>query len=721
VSSFVSPSRSLLPSARPKLLALLILVSGSAAALDAEPLPAQSLLAANIDSVVVSGSRVATPLRETPLSIAQVQRDVIDAKQPAFTGEVLNSIAGVFMTDLGNEQHNMSIRQPLSYSPVYLYMEDGIPIRPLGLFNHNSLYEVNLDGSGSVEVIKGPASSLYGSNSVGGTINFISAAPSKDFSARIGGQASDQGYWRSDFDVSNSDGDVGGRLSGYVSRRNGGWQDFNDAQKESLSARGDWQIAADTLLKGFITYNHLRTDMPGSLFADDFKQRPEFSYNHFTYREVYATRASLVAEGDWLALGNTTLTLYARDNSTEQLPSYTIFNNSANAAAASGRHNDNDFTSLGFDARQVLNFDWLQSRVIAGATIEHTSNDYAEENLDIARDPSEHDYLSYSVRNQRRDYTVKLDNRALYTQYEITPLTDIRVVVGARYDNIEYDFDNRMTPSASTGAPSERRSFEHLSPKIGIIWSPSTEHSLFINHAQGFTPPEVSALYSSLAVPNLKESIFTNNEIGWRGAFLANALRLDITLYRLTGSDEVVNYTVTTGNTQQSEWRNAGKTLHQGIEFGADWRIDDEWQIAVAATRSRHEYRDYQISSTLDYAGNTIPAAPVWLGNTELRWQPNFIAGFSAALEWVHMSRYWLDNANTVRGGGYDLANLRLAYKISAWEIWAKAQNIADKRYAEIATSTFSGAGNYNPNTQDSYSPGAPRTLTLGFNYRYGR
>src|SRR5690606_3840175 len=113
-------------------------------------------------------SRGGSLLHETPAAISRRDRDTIEAKKPTSIGEVLNTVPGVYMTDLGNEQHSMSIRQPLSYSAVYLYMQDGIPIRPLGLFNHNALYEINLAGVDAIEVIRGPAASLYGSNSVGG-------------------------------------------------------------------------------------------------------------------------------------------------------------------------------------------------------------------------------------------------------------------------------------------------------------------------------------------------------------------------------------------------------------------------------------------------------------------------------------------------------------------------------------------------------------------------
>jgi hypothetical protein len=64
------------------------------------------------------------------------------------------------MSNIGNEQHMMAIRQPISTSAYYLYLEDGLPIRPMGIFNHNALLEINQFNVESVEVVKGPVS-LY--------------------------------------------------------------------------------------------------------------------------------------------------------------------------------------------------------------------------------------------------------------------------------------------------------------------------------------------------------------------------------------------------------------------------------------------------------------------------------------------------------------------------------------------------------------------------------
>ncbi|MEY5022319.1 MAG: hypothetical protein RIS72_894, partial [Pseudomonadota bacterium] len=69
---------------------------------------------AQSDTVVVSGSRTETKLSETPVSIGSVNRSQWDQDKVKSVGEMINRIPGVFWNDLGNEQHSMAIRQPIS-------------------------------------------------------------------------------------------------------------------------------------------------------------------------------------------------------------------------------------------------------------------------------------------------------------------------------------------------------------------------------------------------------------------------------------------------------------------------------------------------------------------------------------------------------------------------------------------------------------------------------
>ena len=106
--------------------------------------PAENDSLPALEAVVVSGSRTETKLSETPQAIGAVKNEVLQRDKPKTMGEVINRIPGVYWNDLGNEQHSMGIRQPISTNAVYQYLEDGIPIRPLGVFNHNSLNEMNM-------------------------------------------------------------------------------------------------------------------------------------------------------------------------------------------------------------------------------------------------------------------------------------------------------------------------------------------------------------------------------------------------------------------------------------------------------------------------------------------------------------------------------------------------------------------------------------------------
>ena len=173
-----------------------------------------------LDEVVVSGSRSATKLSETPVSIGAVKRSQWEQDKPKSVGEIINRIAGVQWNDLGNEQHSMAIRQPIGTKAVYQYLEDGIPIRPMGVFNHNALNETNMNGSGGVEVVKGAASSLYGSNAVGGAVNFLTMKPSATPTGTVGVRLDNvDKFKRVDTGASNTWGDLGLRFSHYSSQR----------------------------------------------------------------------------------------------------------------------------------------------------------------------------------------------------------------------------------------------------------------------------------------------------------------------------------------------------------------------------------------------------------------------------------------------------------------------------------------------------------------------
>lgn len=666
-----------------------------------------------LEPVVVSASREGTSLQRTPAAIGQVNAADIDRKKATFVGELLDAVPGVHVADLGNEQHNMSIRQPLSYQANYLYLEDGLPIRPVGLFNHNALYEINLDGVGAIEVLKGPASSLYGSNAIGGAVNFLTRHPTALPSWYAGFQSSDQGMVRLEAGASGTVGVHGLRVDSYASRRRGGWSTYNDSDKRSLSLKHEIELPHGDLLRTTLTRNSLTTDMPGTLGPTQYRADPGASQQTFAKREVRATRLSTSLEAHWWTGGLTTVTLFARDNVTNQLPSYLIFDTGPSTAL--GRTSDQSFTSLGAELRhrQILSQDL---RVVAGVTADRSPMDAAEKNLSVVRDPASGRYLSYTELNPRRDYSVLVRSAATYAQLEWQAAPAVVTVLGARADFIEYGYSNHLLPSATTGAPSEQRTYHRFSPKAGIVWSTSPDLIFFANLSQGFAPPEVTAQYGgALAAPDLRPSVFNNFDVGSRLKLNDGATRLDLAAYWLDGKDEVLSYSLAPG---RSEPRNAGSTRHTGLEFGATHRVTESLEASISGAFAKHQYRDYRVSDSLNYAGNLMKAAPKVLGQVGLSWTVRPAWRVSGDLQYV--SSYWMDDANTVRYDGHRLVNLRSDWSLGRLELWLSVRNATNRRYAEMAASTFSGTGPRVPEAQDSYTPGAPRTILFGMRYAYG-
>jgi len=106
-----------------------------------------------LSQVIVSASRESQARTDAPIAIGKITPKILEDTKPASLEQVVNKVSGVYMMNLGNEQQGMSIRQPLSLKSLFLYLEDGIPIRPTGVFNHNALIEINMAASYKPQVM----------------------------------------------------------------------------------------------------------------------------------------------------------------------------------------------------------------------------------------------------------------------------------------------------------------------------------------------------------------------------------------------------------------------------------------------------------------------------------------------------------------------------------------------------------------------------------------
>lgn len=662
-------------------------------------------LTTSLNELIITASREAQRRTEAPVAIGVISSATLLSTKPVTLDQVLDKISGVNMIDLGNEQHTMAIRQPIGYSSNFLYLQDGIPIRTVGDFNHNALIEINQAAVNNIEVIKGPSSSIYGSDAVGGVVNFITKEPSVVPDARLSLEGSNQGYRRTDFTASNTFNNTGVLLSGYYADQHNGYMEHSDFHKLALTASIDQQISKKAKLTGVVTWIDYNSDMNGGLDSAHFYGKDYQSFYTFNYRKVQAFRARISWEQQWSKNSHGSINLYYRNNSIGQNPSYYI-KSTQDPLKARGEINEDYFQSYGLLAqfsRQILPWN---TRLIGGIQAEVSPAGYVAHYIDINKNAAGY-FINYlKTDSLLTDYRVNMLNTAAYLQLQTSPIRNTRLVAGVRYDRLDYKFNNHLTPSAYTGAPDENNHFKQVTPKIGLTYDFSNDRGLYINYSIGFAPPDISDLYHGVKVPSLKPARYFNDEIGGWMSFDDHKGYADISIYHMNGRNEIISVRLPDGSYINE---NAGRTTHYGIEYTIKYKPVAQWQFRVSGTNARHKFTDY-VEEGKNYNGNEMNGSPHWIMNTELTYTPGFFKGMDISLEWQHLSAYYMDPANTQRYGGYDVFNARVNYTWHKFEFWLHLINVGNTIYATTAEKTAYGI---------TYRPGPLQTFYLGIGYHF--
>ncbi len=671
-----------------------------------------------LNEVVISGNREAVRRSQAPVAITNINFKILQDAKPVSADQVLNKISGVNMVNLGNEQHQMSIRQPMTTKSLFLYLEDGIPIRTTGLFNHNALLEMNMAAVKNIEVIKGPSSSLYGSEAIGGIVNFISIAPTTIPIAKFSLQRNNIGYKRAELQSGFISGKWGFALSGYYADKSNSYIEYSDFHKAGLTARLDYRFSEKTNLSSSLTWIDYYSDMPGGIDSSKFAQKSFTNYHTFTYRKVNALRYRSTLTKNWSEHGKTTVSAVYRNNSIGQNPSYSVkddFHPVSNSIwvgkkdLAHGEINESSFRSyaLIFQHRQKL--DWKKAMIVAGASIDLSPSSYNAEYIRIRRDSASKKYLSYETKDSLlTSYKNNINNYAAFLNFEFSPIEKLRVVASMRYDLFRYDFNNHLVSSAFSGAPDQINGFSTISPKIGFTYNFSERTGVYANYSEGFVPPQVTEMYRGVKIPDLDPSIFYNYEAGGWYELVANKLSADVSIYKLNGTNEIISVKLDDGSTEN---RNAGKTSHNGIEMGINASPLKDLTIRFAGAYSEHRFTRF-IEKGNNYNGNEMNGAPHWMHNVEVWYKPGFARGLRLGIEWQKIGSYFMDQKNTTKYDGYNVFHLRAGYKVKGFEIWMNAMNVTDAYYAYLATKSSSGY---------SYTPAEPRNFNLGISYDFAQ
>jgi outer membrane receptor protein involved in Fe transport len=687
----------------------------------------------NLQQIVVTANREAALRTESPVAISKLSSSVIHETKPVLITELINKVPGVVMLNYNNEQHAMAIRQPMGTSAYFLYLEDGLPLRPMGIFNHNALIEMNVFGISNIEVVKGPASSLYGAEAVGGAINFITHRPTAMPTAKLGVQGDQWGYKRIQYAAG---GMIGKKLGVYVSglgaKQRNAWQANSDYDKSSVNIRLDYLLNQKTKLTGTFSGHEYYSDMAGSVDSVAFYNREYTSTTDFTYRKVHSQRTRVTVSHEWDQSNETVLTLAYRNNYIEQNPNYAIRWTNGSSTAA-GEKNRNCFNSKVIFLQHRIKFDFLDAKLLTGGSMDYSPTTYWAYRIDLAAQlrADGKSVEKYSIVDARPDhylsnYQASLKNYATYSQFEINPVQRLKLTLGVRYDQMAFDYQNHLDVSHGT------KSYGQFSPKIGATFDLLDDRGLYLNYSEGFSPPGLTSIFrkrppSSISDSefyyNLKPARFNNWEVGGWGSFLENKVYVDVALYQMIGHRELLSIRQQDNST---DYQSAGKTLHRGIEYGITYKPNDQWFFRFGGTNAVHRFEVFELSNRStdelkNVNGKDMPQSPRWIANGEITYKSNYLKGFRISVEWQRIGSWYQDQVNKVkyedRGflgfRGISSLNVRAGYQWRAFEVFTNILNITDELYAN---STTRGNGT---NDRTTFTPAAPRTVVLGLQYTF--
>lgn len=664
--------------------------------------------------VTVTATREGQLLTETPAAVGVIREKTLREVKPTHPSEIMGQVPGVWVNVTGGEGHQTAIRQPLTTSPVYLYLEDGVPTRSTGFFNHNALYEVNLPMAGGIEISKGPGSALYGSDAIGGVVNVLTRRPPTGPEVDGSLEAGSYGWRRAMVSGGTAFGDHALRADLNLSHTDG-WRQQTAYDRQSGTLRWDSAVGDDATLKTVATFSKIDQQTAGSsaISYNDYQNNPRANYTPISLRKVDAFRLSTAYEKEW---GGSLLSItpYYRNDSMDLLANWSL------------SYDPTIYTtenqSFGAQIKFRHDFEPLRTRLIVGVDLDHSPGSRLENRINTTATGSGYTrvYTAYTTGARVYDYAVTYQGISPYIHGEFSPVDKLRITAGLRYDQISYKFDNRFgTTPVQTGTAYYGQvgdgdvNFSHLSPKLGATYAVSPALNLFAayNHAfrapsegQLFRPAVASSAIAAVAAAesarNLKPIKVDSLEAGLRGR-ITPAVSYEASAYYMTKKDDILSSRDPVSNLATAT--NAGKTSHKGIEIGLGAQLAAMWRVDTAYSYAKHTYENW-ITKDGDFSGKEMELAPRTIANTRLTFGDAKTG--MAQVEWLHFGSWWSNAANTSKYGGHDLINLRGSYPLYRdLSLFGNVHNVADKRYAE-STGVSSGF--------DTFAPGLPRTFTLG-------
>ncbi len=658
-----------------------------------------------LNEIVVSAFQSERKLLETSGAISIITEAELHRDNDIIIAPALNRVPGVYMHSGTYSTNRIVIRgigsrSLFSTNKVRAYLNE-IPLTTGE--GETTIEDIDLRIIDRVEVIKGPASSIYGAG-LGGTINLkTKRADYQQTSFRQENLVGSFGLFRNVSSFRSSS-DKSNLNLVYSSINSDGYRENNEYNRQSLTALGEFypdEKSRVTVLGNLIS---LKSFIPSSLNQTDFEENPEAAAQNW---------ASIQGFEDYerALLGFS----YQRDFNRDWAIQAGVFANFRNA------HEPRPFNILR-ESNQVYGFRTYltYSPQIGSVSSKFTlGSEYFKE---------WYGWRTFEILNNNREVgSVLSDQEEIRQYYNLFAQADFtfgeKFILTAGLNINETDYELTDLFFADSLNQSGEYGFEPIiSPRVGLNYKIQPQIALYASASHGFSPPSVEETLTPEGQinPDIEPETGWNFEIGSRGSLFAQRLSFDVALYRM----QIQNLLVARRTAEDAfVGVNAGQTTHQGLELALSYLIYQNpkgWslQAFVNATFSDFEFDEF-VDGENDFSGNQLTGAPETTINAGLDLFSD--QGFYGNLNLQHVGEMPIRDDNTVFSDAYTVLNLKWGYQRTFFNhlninLYGGIQNLGDEKYASMLQINAAAFGNALPRY---FYPGLPRNYYGGLAVSY--
>jgi iron complex outermembrane receptor protein len=681
-----------------------------------------------------TGSRLGLTLLETPASVTSLDGDEIRSRGDLSIVDAVTRAPGITsVADPGNGGTALASRGFSGQGSV-MQLVDGVRLFPVA---GTITFPTDPWTVGKIDVLTGPASVLYGQGALGGAVNIITKAPTMD-RTRIDAEAS-YGSQNTKHLAAGAGGPIGD-MFGY--RVDASWRDtdgFVDRGKASSIA-----LSGALLFKPSDTLSiTLRDDYgyikPTRYFGTPLiNSRLDTSIRHRNYnvgdadmhfRDNRTTLTLDWAPSEAITVSNTgyrlttkrlfkDLETYCWIGSSGDCPNGIGFGTPGNIYRADNFGIFHDQEQWGDQATVKLDTPLggsIKNTLVAGFDVNLIKLTYSH---DFGSDYQEDEVTPQNfnpgtfldTQGIAPRYRTRTTERSFFAEDRLQLTPQISVVAGVR---IEHDKTGRWTfvydaagkniigeTPALNGGTTAYRTFNNTTWRVGGVYQPLPNVSIYAQYSTGVDPLGTLATYSTSAA----QYAFTNAkgdqiEAGVKASFLNGRGSATFAAYKIVKKN-LASQLVTNGPILQ-----VGQRSSKGVEASVTVDLPAGFGIDANGTVLNARYDDF-INGATNYTGKTPPGVPETAANVWLRWDATRKLQARAGVRYV--GRRFSDDANKFRVPGYASVDGVLSYAvIRNVALDVRVYNLFDKDYA-ITT--------YNP---EQWILGRPRSIDVALRARF--